>query len=75
MSRGNRSHGVLEVVGGTLVSPNYWYDSKYDILNYARNNWYGSISISSQQYSVNYFFNKGIVVITCTSPCEMFRLE
>ena len=33
---------------GISVSPNYWYHSKYDIPGYARNNWYQSISISTQ---------------------------
>jgi len=31
---------VLEFVSENLVSPNYWYHSKYDIPGYARNNWY-----------------------------------
>ena len=31
------------------VSPNYWSHSKYGISGYAHNNWYRSISISSQQ--------------------------
>ena len=34
---------------GISVSYNYWYHSKYGIPSYARNNWYWSISISSQQ--------------------------
>ena len=34
-ARGNRSHGVLEIIDGDLISPNYWYHSKYDILGYA----------------------------------------
>ena len=45
----NRSNGVLEVVGGDLVSPNYWYHSKYGMPGHAYNNWYWSISIQSQQ--------------------------
>ena len=48
-TRGNRSHSVLEVVGGDLVSLNYWYHSKYGISGYAHNNWHRSISIHSQQ--------------------------
>ena len=48
-AQSNRSHDVFEVVSGDLVSPNYWYHSKYDISGYARNNWYRSMSISSQQ--------------------------
>jgi len=39
----------FEVIGGDLVSPNYWYHCKYSIMGYARNNWYKSISISLQQ--------------------------
>ena len=45
----NRSHGVLEIVGGDLIAPNYWYHSKYGIPGYARNNWYRSILILSQR--------------------------
>ena len=30
------------------VSPNYWYHNKYGISDYARNNWYQSISIQFQ---------------------------
>ena len=37
---------MLEVIGGDLLSPNYWDDSKYGIPGYACNNWYQSISIS-----------------------------
>ena len=33
------------------VFRNYWYHNKYDILSYARNNWYQSISTSQQLYS------------------------
>jgi len=40
--RDNRSHSVLEIIGGYLVSPNYWYHSKYGIPGYERNNWYQS---------------------------------
>ena len=40
---------MLEVVNEDLVSPNYWYHSKYDIPSYACNNWYRSISMVSQQ--------------------------
>ena len=44
--QGNRFHGVFEVIGGDLVSLNYWYYSKYGIPGYAHNNWYQSILIS-----------------------------
>ena len=40
---------MLEVIGRDIVSPNYWYNSEYDISGYARNNWYRSISILLQQ--------------------------
>ena len=40
---------MLEVIGGDLVSLNYWYNSKYGIPGYACNNWYRSILILLQQ--------------------------
>ena len=40
---------MVEVVGGDLVSPNYWYHSNYGILSYARNNWYRAYQFWLQQ--------------------------
>ena len=40
---------MLEVISENLVSPNYWYHSKYGVPGYACNNWYRAYQFCLQQ--------------------------